>query len=89
MTIDQTPEGQNPYSSSAQDLFKIDQQQARRQLDYLGYKSGDNVYLRFFYHSDDPRKNEGSGKYVVISLSSLQARIVMMNKIPNGTNMIF
>lgn len=62
MTVDQTPEGQNPSSSSAQDLFKIDQQQARRQLDYLGYKSGDNVYLRFFYHSDDPRKNEDSGR---------------------------
>jgi len=34
-------------------------------------------------------QNDGIGKYVVISLSSLQARIVMMNKIPNSTNMIF
>ncbi len=31
----------------------------------------------------------GSGKYVVISLSSLQARIVMMNEVPNSSNMIF
>ncbi len=30
----------------------------------------------------------GSGKYVVISPSRLQTRIVMMNKIPNSTNMI-
>ncbi len=31
----------------------------------------------------------GSGEYVVIILSSLQARIVMMNKVLNSTNMIF
>ncbi len=33
-------------------------------------------------------KKIGSGKYVVISPSRLQTRIVMMNKIPNSTNMI-
>lgn len=41
--------------------LKIDQQQARRHLDYLGYKS-DKAHLRFFYHSSDPRKNDDKGR---------------------------
>lgn len=46
-----------PYS-----FPQIDQQQAQRQLEYLGYKRNENVYLRFFYHSDDPRKNLDKGR---------------------------
>lgn len=42
--------------------FKIDQSQARRHLEYLGYKLSENVYLRFFYHSEDPRKNGDKGR---------------------------
>ena len=42
--------------------LKIDQNQARQHLEYLGHKSDDNVFLRFFYHSDDPRKNNDKGR---------------------------
>ena len=42
--------------------LKIDQNQARQHLEYLGYKSDDHVYLRFFYHSNDPRKNNDKGR---------------------------
>ncbi len=41
--------------------LKIDREQARRHLDYLGYKS-DQAYLRFFYPSEDPRKNDDKGR---------------------------
>ncbi|PSB27929.1 AAA family ATPase, partial [Chlorogloea sp. CCALA 695] len=41
--------------------LKIDQNQARQHLEYLGYESN-NVYLRFFYHSNDPRKNNDKGR---------------------------
>lgn len=41
---------------------KIDRAQARKQLDYLGYKPGSEVFLRFFYHSDDPRKDGDKGR---------------------------
>lgn len=40
----------------------IDRAQASKHLEYLGYKPGDNVYLRFFYHSTDPRKNNDNGR---------------------------
>jgi hypothetical protein len=33
--------------------------------------------------------NEGSDKYVVIRYSLAQNIVVMMNKIPNSTNMVF
>lgn len=49
-------------SSKSYPFPQIDQQQARRQLEYLGYKSGNSVYLRFFYHSSDPRKNDDLGR---------------------------
>lgn len=42
--------------------FKTDQQQTRRHLEYLGYKFDGNVYLRFFYHSEDLRKNDDKGR---------------------------
>lgn len=32
-----------------------------RQLELLGYKAGDTVFLRFFYPSNDPRKSDDSG----------------------------
>lgn len=43
---------------------QTDQQQARRQLDYLNFKPGKNVYLRFFYHSEDFRKNNDKGRKI-------------------------
>ena len=42
--------------------MNIDRTLASQHLKYLGYKPGDNVYLRFFYHSLDPRKNGDSGR---------------------------
>lgn len=41
---------------------QIDQHQAGRQLEYFGYKRGGKVYLRFFYHSNDPRKDGDKGR---------------------------
>jgi len=48
-------------SLSASNLL-IDRAQASKHLEYLGYRPGDNVYLRFFYHSSDPRKNNDRGR---------------------------
>lgn len=48
-----------PSASTA--TLCIDQQQAQQQLKYLGYNTK-NVFLRFFYHSDDPRKNGDKGR---------------------------
>jgi hypothetical protein len=42
--------------------YTIDRTLASKHLSYLGYKPGDNVYLRFFYHSSDPRKNGDGGR---------------------------
>ena len=36
--------------------------QAQRQLELLGYKPSDPIYLRFFYPANDPRKNSDSGR---------------------------
>ena len=40
----------------------INRPQARRQLELLGFQPGENIYLRFFYPSDDPRKDEDKGR---------------------------
>jgi hypothetical protein len=44
--------------------FQIDKQQVRRHLEYLGYEYNDRVYLRFFYHSKDPRKSGDRGRKI-------------------------
>ena len=49
-------------SDTADHELYIDRSAAQRQLEYLGYKSGENVYLRFFYHSDDARKHNDKGR---------------------------
>ncbi|MBW4557158.1 MAG: DUF3987 domain-containing protein, partial [Trichormus sp. ATA11-4-KO1] len=40
----------------------VDRDQVAQHLEALGYKSGDTVYLRSFYPSDDPRKAEDKGR---------------------------
>lgn len=50
------------FSSLPYQFPQIDQQQALRQLSYFNYLEGENVYLRFFYHSTDPRKNSDKGR---------------------------
>ena len=42
--------------------MKIDRDLATQHLEYLGYQPGDNVYLRFFYYTSDPRKNDDGGR---------------------------
>ncbi len=37
--------------------YPLDRTRCTQHLEYLGYKPGDNVYLRFFYHSSDTRKD--------------------------------
>lgn len=48
------------------DLAKVsvltDIELATKHLEYLGYSENDPVYLRFFYHSSDPRKNNDRGR---------------------------
>jgi hypothetical protein len=41
---------------------QLDQNQARRQLELLGYIRGENIFVRFFYPSGDPRKGEDKGR---------------------------
>jgi uncharacterized membrane protein YgcG len=43
---------QSPIKPTA---LTIDQEQANKQLELLGYKLGDNVYMRFFVPDGDPR----------------------------------
>jgi hypothetical protein len=44
-------------------VLTIDKEQAARQLNLLGYKSGDNVYLTAFFPKGDPRtKGENRDK---------------------------
>ncbi|PSB52031.1 hypothetical protein C7B67_08455, partial [filamentous cyanobacterium Phorm 6] len=51
-------------------ITKIDRDLTEKHLSYLGYFPSDtstslsagNVYLRFFYHNSDPRKNNDSGR---------------------------
>ncbi|MCC5618290.1 DUF3987 domain-containing protein [Nostoc sp. CHAB 5836] len=45
-----------------QNNLAIDRDQIAQHLEALGYKGGDRVYLRSFYPSDDPRKNEDKGR---------------------------
>ena len=40
----------------------IARRQLVRQLALLGYRKGDTVYVRAFYHKDDPRKTRDTGK---------------------------
>ena len=40
----------------------MDQTQARRQLELLGYQWGDKVFVRFFYPKNDPRKGSDKGR---------------------------
>ena len=37
---------------------------AQRQLELLGYKPEDKIYLRFFYPSEDPRKGSDPGRKI-------------------------
>lgn len=40
----------------------IDRGDVQKHLRYLGYGEDDNVNLRFFYHSEDPRKKNDKGR---------------------------
>jgi hypothetical protein len=48
------------YASS--NNFQILSNQIAQQLELLGYKAGEKVFLRAFYPSDDPRKAEDKGR---------------------------
>ncbi|MCC3593843.1 AAA family ATPase [Microcoleus sp. PH2017_28_MFU_U_A] len=49
-------------TKKSQNSYPPDRNLARRHLDYLGYRPGERVYLRFFYHSNDPRKGNDAGR---------------------------
>lgn len=42
--------------------LKVDRHQIAKQLELLGYKPGEKVFLRAFYPSNDPRKGDGGGR---------------------------
>ncbi|TAF00892.1 MAG: hypothetical protein EAZ79_01635 [Oscillatoriales cyanobacterium] len=43
-------------------MIKTDREQATTHLRYLGYNRSEGVFLRFFYHSSDPRKDGDKGR---------------------------
>jgi hypothetical protein len=47
---------QNPEISAA------NRKTAQRKLELLGYKPEEPIHLRFFYPTDDPRKNSDKGR---------------------------
>ncbi|NEP56852.1 MAG: DUF3987 domain-containing protein [Symploca sp. SIO2G7] len=50
------------YAPVKTTVLQIDQAQAKQQLEALGYKPGDNVYMRGFLPSDHPNKAKDYGK---------------------------
>lgn len=42
--------------------LKVDRHQIVKQLELLGYKPGEKVFLRAFYPSNDPRKGDDKGR---------------------------
>jgi len=53
----------SPTASTApKRKISINAGQIKQHLATLGYSSGDTVYIRAFYPSDDPRKNEDKGR---------------------------
>ena len=50
------------YAPVKSTVLQIDQAQAKQQLEALGYKPGDNVYMRGFLPSDHPNKAKDYGK---------------------------
>ena len=53
---------QGNSSNQKQQFPTANRTQAQRQLELLGYKPDDKIYLRFFYPSDDPRKGSDKGR---------------------------
>ncbi len=50
-------------SSNQKSVFPTtNRSQAQKQLELLGYTPEDKIYLRFFYPSDDPRKDSDKGR---------------------------
>ena len=49
-------------SSQKPEFPTANRTQAQRQLELLGYKTEEQIYLRFFYPSDDPRKGSDKGR---------------------------
>jgi len=43
------------YAPTKQTTLIVDREQAKAQLQLLGYQPGDSVYMRFFVPNDDPR----------------------------------
>ena len=43
-------------------VYPVDRSLAQQHLGYLGYKPGEHVYFRFFYHSSDSRKTNDAGR---------------------------
>lgn len=51
-----------PFASRKATNSSIDREQALKQLKLLGYQDSDQVYLRFFYPADHPRKPGDLGR---------------------------
>ena len=51
-----------PATTAPKHKISINAGQIKQHLATLGYHLGDTVYIRAFYPSDDPRKNEDKGR---------------------------
>ena len=51
-----------PRAIAPKNNFKVDRHQIAKQLELLGYKPGEKVFLRAFYPSNDPRKDDDLGR---------------------------
>ena len=57
-----TINSKRPSSAQQPEFPAPERSQALRQLELLGYKPEDKIYLRFFYPSDDQRKGSDKGR---------------------------
>lgn len=49
-------------TNKSESVYPVGRNLAQQHLGYLGYKPGENVYFRFFYHSSDSRKTNDAGR---------------------------
>lgn len=52
----------------------FNEKEALKHLELLGYRKGDRVYLRFFFPSDDPRKQGDKGRKLTATFPNLPWR---------------
>lgn len=62
MTAYQTPENKNQFTNKPTFSLRIDHNQATTQLEALGYRRGETVYVRALLLKEDPRYEPNTGR---------------------------